>query len=68
MSPTKPRTLRLIRHYESCAEAWLYESQNYSGKDAETALSYARHLQTLAECLKLDVLEQDLRSQRWIWP
>ena len=55
MSPYElGKKLRLIKHYEAGAEAWTYEAESYSGQAAENVRSYARHLQTLAECLNLD--------------
>ena len=63
---------RRIQRYEASAEAWMYAALNFRGGAAENVPNYAKHLQTLAECLKLDLLEDTLPAaptlETWRWP
>jgi len=55
-------TRLVIEKCELCASDWEFEATNCGDSDATVLRDYAKRLRTIAECLKLDLLEDQVTA------
>jgi predicted glycosyl hydrolase (DUF1957 family) len=55
-------TRLIIEKCELCASDWEFEAENSKKSDAIVLLDHAKRIRTIAECLKQDLLEEQVMA------